>query len=203
MNTEPETTEIILQAAANHYGWLNPFAMPFLREWALEENTSAKFNPLATTQNWPGATAFNDNGGNPVKNYRTIEDGISALIQTLSYDFYPNVRAALSEGAIGHRRSDLVREIGSSWGTVDFAALIASGWNPEPDIIAVPVEVPETTPPVSLTLSALYDYCNALNAVLTKVIKTLDKETNLIYDYSTIDADSDPETFPLREVTNK
>lgn len=48
--------------------------------WQLNEGTSARYNPLATTYDMPGATMFNSIG---VKNYRALEDGLKASELTL------------------------------------------------------------------------------------------------------------------------
>lgn len=47
----------------------------FVTQMALED-TAAGFNPLATEEDWPGATDFNSAG---VKNYPTEQDGIDAV----------------------------------------------------------------------------------------------------------------------------
>lgn len=49
--------------------------------WIQAENGPAN-NPLATTQEWPGATNWNSVG---VKVYRTVEDGLNATAKTLNY----------------------------------------------------------------------------------------------------------------------
>lgn len=48
--------------------------------WETAEYTQASWNPLATTYPMPGATNFNSVG---VKNYRTLDDGLSATVGTL------------------------------------------------------------------------------------------------------------------------
>jgi hypothetical protein len=49
--------------------------------WEAQESTEARFNPLATTHDMPGATDFNDVG---VKNYRSVGQGLDATSQTLA-----------------------------------------------------------------------------------------------------------------------
>lgn len=50
--------------------------------WCQAEGSEARFNPLATTQEMPGATNFNYKG---VKNYKTLEQGVEATAKTLNY----------------------------------------------------------------------------------------------------------------------
>ncbi len=64
----------------------------FVVAWQGAEGTAARFNPLATTQDWPGATCFNSVC---VRNYQTYEDGIQATLKTLANGFYPRTLAGL------------------------------------------------------------------------------------------------------------
>lgn len=66
-----------------------------LLAWLAAENTSAHYNPLATTRGWPGATRFNSAG---VKNYPTLRAGIGATLATLRLDPYKPILAALKAG---------------------------------------------------------------------------------------------------------
>ena len=50
--------------------------------WVQAEGSNASFNPLATTQDMPGATKFNSVG---VRNYTSFEQGIEATAKTLNY----------------------------------------------------------------------------------------------------------------------
>lgn len=185
----PAVNDTIFTSVSDNEGWPIHFARPFFTEWARWENTKAKFNPLATTQDWENATAFNDNNGNPVKNYTTIEDGIGATEKTLTNGYYPNLNRALQEGRISHNRADIVAEI-NLWGTGGFASLIASGWNPEVE------PAPEPTP--ALTLENVYEYVNALNTAAINIAKKLDKEPNLKFNYTPVDADGTEPDFTPR-----
>jgi hypothetical protein len=52
--------------------------------WQRAEGSAAAYNPLATTEDWPGATCFN---ARPcVKNYPSYDDGLAATVQTLASD---------------------------------------------------------------------------------------------------------------------
>lgn len=53
-----------------------------LVSWMQAEGSTAKFNPLATTQEMPGAKNFNSVG---VKNYTSLEQGVEATAKTLNY----------------------------------------------------------------------------------------------------------------------
>ncbi len=48
--------------------------------WETQEFTEARWNPLATTKDMPGATDFNSTG---VKDYRTLGQGLEATRLTL------------------------------------------------------------------------------------------------------------------------
>lgn len=50
--------------------------------WAAQEGTDAGWNPLATTLDYPNATSFNSAG---VKNYPSLEDGLTATVLTLQH----------------------------------------------------------------------------------------------------------------------
>jgi hypothetical protein len=64
--------------------------------WQAQESTSARFNPLATTHDMPGASAFNEVG---VRNFVSLGQGLEATLATLeapveSYG-YGSILAAL------------------------------------------------------------------------------------------------------------
>lgn len=69
----------------------------FLNAWAHREGTSAKNNPLATTQPEHGSTSFNSVG---VQNYPTLNLGAKATAATLENGYYDDVLKALRTGHI-------------------------------------------------------------------------------------------------------
>jgi len=78
-----------------------------LRAWAMQENTKAKNNPLATTwdaEPWRtdkqiGGYWFNWNNGFPVKNYSTPEIGIKAFANTVKQPgYYPFIYDGIKSG---------------------------------------------------------------------------------------------------------
>lgn len=83
----------------------------FVVAWQAGENTSAAFNPLATTQSADGATCFNYLSGRcGVRNYTSREQGLQATIETITNGFYPNIlqglqtnqpELALNDGELG------------------------------------------------------------------------------------------------------
>lgn len=91
----------------------SPEILRWCAAWTRNENTRARYNPLATTQTWPNATNFNLVG---VKNYATPQDGIAATIQTLSYDYpgYADIRAGLQTNDPDRSMDGLMR---SPWGS--------------------------------------------------------------------------------------
>lgn len=56
----------------------------FISAWQQAENTSATYNPLATSQDMPGATIFNSHG---VKEYTSRDQGLEATVKTLQADY--------------------------------------------------------------------------------------------------------------------
>lgn len=65
--------------------------------WMGGEGTTARFNPLATTQPANGATTFNSVG---VKNYPDYSTGVSATVQTLQNGYYPGIVNDLRKGNV-------------------------------------------------------------------------------------------------------
>jgi len=59
--------------------------------WIASEDSHALFNPLDTTRDWPDATAYNNNDGNPVKNYPTYLAGLAATKATLENGYYTDI----------------------------------------------------------------------------------------------------------------
>ena len=59
-----------------------------LKAWAKAEGGTARFNPLNTTQPWPGSTDYNSVH---VKNYPTGAAGISATATTLVNGHYDGI----------------------------------------------------------------------------------------------------------------
>ena len=74
----------------------------FLVRWMTQENTTAEWNPLATTQPARGANDFNGVG---VKNYPDAATGVHATVQTLTNGLYPNLVNYLTSGAEGDRQA--------------------------------------------------------------------------------------------------
>lgn len=101
-----------------------PTNRAFLAAWATQEGgaggSRALYNPLNTTWKKPGATAFNYNNGNPVKNYSTYEDGVSATVSTLNLKYYAPIRQAMSSGNLTPAQiinSPGVKEALNTWGS--------------------------------------------------------------------------------------
>ncbi len=105
-----------------------PWRLEFLNAWARYENTGAGYNPLATTRASPTVrwhSDWNENGGVPVKNYSTFDDGVRATVETLALPYYTKVRASLAAEQIIPGAGEEIRD---SWGTVHYGeALIAGG----------------------------------------------------------------------------
>jgi hypothetical protein len=123
-STSPTTATTPAGAATtNREQWAHDFltglGMPVTTEnvkamvaWQQAEGTRAANNPLATTQNMPGATRFNRVG---VKNFLTYDDGITANIKAITNGRYPNILAALQAGNSAEAVAQAIAA--SPWGT--------------------------------------------------------------------------------------
>jgi hypothetical protein len=86
--------------------------------WMQAEGSEADFNPLATTEEWEGATDFN---WKHVKNYRSLADGLAATAKTLNYGAdrdlygYKPIRRRLRRNAWAYWTLRAVEA--SQWGT--------------------------------------------------------------------------------------
>jgi hypothetical protein len=107
--------------------------------WAAGEGTCARFNPLATTQPEPGATAFNTlSGGGHVWNYPSPSVGVAATTTALTNGRYqPVIDAFLASAGVDAVASAVER---SPWGTKHFGSPSYAG----------ATCAGETTPPPSL-----------------------------------------------------
>jgi len=86
-----------------------------LAAWARAEGGTASYNPLNTTQAWPGATDYNSAG---VKNYPTGAAGIAATAATLTNGRYDGIVADLRAGK--KAAAQIVRDNAvefDTWGT--------------------------------------------------------------------------------------
>lgn len=85
-----------------------------LLSWTTAEGTTAKFNPLATTRQMPGATDFNTTH---VKNYVSLEQGLEATFLTIqeSGHNYEPIRHRIRENRPAERILTAVEH--SAWGT--------------------------------------------------------------------------------------
>lgn len=94
-----------------------------LDAWAKAEGGTADYNPLNTTQPWPGATPYNWHvvGGKRVPlvlNYPTAAAGIAATAATLVNGHYPGIVRDLRAGKLTARQiaSRNLAEL-DTWGT--------------------------------------------------------------------------------------
>jgi murein DD-endopeptidase MepM/ murein hydrolase activator NlpD len=92
----------------------------FINSWQQAEGSEAVFNPLATTQEMPGATCFNQTPC--VKNYLSAEDGFNATLLTLKGN-HPGY-------------SEIVRGIQSNDPNLAFNGLAASPWGTHAPLVA-------------------------------------------------------------------
>jgi len=134
--------------SAGHYP-LTTSNEEFLEGWTRNENTKAAWNPLATTQDEPGATPFNtfygSGGSGPyhVYNYPDETTGEQATAATLAG--YPDISAALASGNAsqanqqGELAGDLTTWSGGSYSVADaynqsyVSPALGGANNPSPD----------------------------------------------------------------------
>ncbi len=149
--------------------------MALLLAWMAGENTAAANNPLATTQPWQNATDFNVNGGHPVKNYATYQDGVSATITTLNNGYYPGIVGDLRKGNVAP--NDVVNQNASefnTWGTG--AGLISSILNSNGGLI--PTQGGGTFPNANAPITSLPEQAAAaVIGGLTKPVTTALSDT--------------------------
>lgn len=88
--------------------------LKLLHYWQVCEGGSASFNPLNTTEDWPGATQYNPDG---VKNYPSGKVGIQATYLTLVNGHYNGIvggmRARVAAKTIVTKYADEF----DTWGT--------------------------------------------------------------------------------------
>lgn len=128
----------------------------FLVAWQRAEGTSAAYNPLATSQDMPGATIFNSHG---VKEYLSYQDGITATAITLGYDYSGYV--AIREGI---RTNDVALAL---------QGLYASPWGTNPDNVAALYNSAVSSPAPLEAMTAQQGYING-----GKVWPTLSTQIN-------------------------
>lgn len=85
-----------------------------LHVWRECEGGDASFNPLNTTESWPGATDYNSVG---VKNYPTGPDGIQATYLTLVNGHYPGIVGGLRAGVAPKTIVTKYASEFNTWGT--------------------------------------------------------------------------------------
>jgi hypothetical protein len=83
-----------------------------LLAWMAAENTTAAFNPMATTEPDPRSTDFNTAH---VKNYPDAATGVQETLETLNNGRYAPILAALHDGSNAQAVAQAV--VNSPWGT--------------------------------------------------------------------------------------
>jgi hypothetical protein len=118
MITRDDWAKALLQEAGWPVTWRNRVTLVC---WTSAEGTDARFNPLATTKPWPGATDFNSVH---VKNYASLADGLHATLDTLddTGHGYGSIRRGLRINRLPEKTLLAVKE--SDWGTGDLALAI-------------------------------------------------------------------------------
>lgn len=185
IGAEPEAAPIVqastaggeIVAATARQQWAVDFAaavgnsapsaeiIALLVAWQGAENTTATFNPIATSQDMPGATIFNGDG---VKNYASYQDGIDATARTLTYSYagYADMLAGIQQNDAQRAFSGLYA---SPWGTNadNVQALYASALAElEQSPPAAPVDMAFAAQVSSSTLTASGDFGTNVRAAL-------------------------------------
>jgi hypothetical protein len=98
--------------------------MKFMYAWRQAEGKGGTYNPFNTTWDLPGSTTMNSAG---VRNYKTIEDGLTATVKTLKNGRYDCIVNGLKNdiGASNIARCESLK----TWGTGDLVAKVVSGYN--------------------------------------------------------------------------
>lgn len=90
--------------------------------WMQKENTTAGYNPLATSRPMPGAGFYNyltDDKKSGVRNYTSFEQGVQATVETINNGNYPNIVEGFKGGLSGPEGLNLGDL--AMWGTGDRA----------------------------------------------------------------------------------
>lgn len=107
----------------------------FLVAWGTAEGTAAKWNPLGTTRDMPGATQFNSVG---VRNFKSLSQGVEATARALENGYYGHILTLMRSGTA---RAEAMG-----------AAVAASPWGTHEGVLRVlhsgPVSVPAGSVPV-------------------------------------------------------
>jgi hypothetical protein len=85
-----------------------------LHVWRECEGGNASYNPLNTTEPWPGATNYNSVG---VKNYPTGKAGIQATYTTLVNGHYNGIVGGLKKGTPARTIVGVNQKEFDTWGT--------------------------------------------------------------------------------------
>jgi hypothetical protein len=95
--------------------------------WIQAEGSMARFNPLDCVQVMPGSTPFNWNGGFPVQNYVSLEQGLAATVKTIERPEhgYPPILRALRGNDTALEILEALRD--SAWGTGGLAITCLPG----------------------------------------------------------------------------
>ncbi len=98
--------------------------MKFMYAWRQAEGKGGTYNPFNTTWNLPGSTTMNSAG---VRNYKTIEDGLTATVKSLKNGRYDCIVNGLKNdiGASNIARCESLK----TWGTGDLVAKVVSSYN--------------------------------------------------------------------------
>ena len=105
---------------------VNQTNLAVLRAWQKAEGGSASWNPFNTTAKAPGATAYNNNNGYPVRNYTSEAQGVDATVRTLKLGYYKVIVAGLRNS---NPITAIAGIVASPWDGHYGATKSAGGWN--------------------------------------------------------------------------
>ena len=132
-----EDKVIFIDALCEKLGYEpTPWRTEFFLEWMRGESTRAFYNPFATT--WKVSAedrgepyAFNHNGGNPVKNYATLDAGVRATANTMNLNYYKAIMKCVRDQKVTNL-PQVCKEF-KTWSSVDhylIANQLRAGWRP-------------------------------------------------------------------------
>ena len=128
-------------------GETTAWKIDFLLEWMNSENTTAIWNPYATTMRVPVEDRnenynFNHNGGNPVKQYANEEAGLRATANTMKLHYYvPIMNCIRNEKVTNLPAVSAAFKTYSSVSHYIIARKLREGWRPTGRGIPTPSKV--------------------------------------------------------------
>lgn len=147
-----------------------PQNLRYLEAWQQAEGGNAAFNPFNTTQPSQGAGNYNSVG---VKNYRNLNQGLQATINTLENGKYTNLVNMLRGGKATAMQLAQA-EAQTPWGTGALIQKVLGG----PVSVPSPTKTKSVAPPVASSPTPTNAGSNGLTTLLTYLMGNLSSYAN-------------------------